>query len=88
GVGRSMKETEDVSRAEENIEAIAQQLAALNEQFKAETNSLEQASNSQTEVLETITLKPTKANIGVKLLTLAWAPFWQDPQGVTTPGWE
>jgi len=88
GVGRSMKETEDVSRAEENIEAIAQQLAALNEQLKAETDSLEQASNSQTEVLETITLKPTKANIGVKLLTLAWAPFWQDPQGVTTPGWE
>lgn len=88
GVSRSMKEAEDVGRAEENIEAIAQQLTELNEQFKAETDSLEQASNPQTEVLETVTLKPTKANISMKLFTLAWAPYWQDSQGIATPAWQ
>lgn len=83
-----MKEAEDVSRADENIDAIAQQLVALNDQFKAETDSLEQASNPQTEVLESVTLKPAKNNIGVKLLTLAWAPYWQDAQGAVTPAWQ
>jgi hypothetical protein len=37
----------------------------------------------QTEQLETVSLKPTKANIAVKVLTLAWAQYWNDK-----PAWE
>jgi hypothetical protein len=88
GVSRSMKETEDVSRAEDNIETIERQLADLNAEFKAETDLLEQSTNPQTEVLETVTLKPTKTNIAVKLLTLAWVPYWQGPNGSAIPAWQ
>jgi len=88
GVTRSMKESADVGRAEETVEAIAQQLADLDAQFKEETATLERSIDSQNEELETVTMKPTKANIAVKLLTLAWAPQWQDAQGQRTPAWE
>jgi hypothetical protein len=83
GVGRSMKEGEDVERAQENVEAISQKLADLEADFQAETKALEGSLDPQTEKLETVSLKPTKANIAVKVLTLAWAPYWNDK-----PAWE
>ena len=88
GVSRSMKEAQDVTRAQETVEAIAQQNADLDAQFKAETESLDRSVDSQTEILNKVSLKPTKANIAIKLLTLAWAPYWHDEQGQTTRAWE
>ncbi len=88
GVGRTMKEAKDVDRAQETVEAISQQLADLDAQFKAETEALEKSIDPQTEQFETISLKPKKANISVKLLTLAWAPYWHDAQGQAVPAWE
>ena len=78
GVGRSMKESQDVGRAEENVAAISQKIADLEAEFQAETTTLERSLDPQTEQLEKVSLKPTKANIAVKLLTLAWAPYWHD----------
>jgi len=83
GVGRSMKESQDVDRAEENVSAISQNLADLEAEFQSETAALERSLNPQTEQLEKVSLKPTKANIAVKLVTLAWAPYWDDK-----PAWE
>jgi hypothetical protein len=83
-----MKETEDVGRAQETLAAVGQQLADLDAQFKEETAALEQSYDAQTEALETITLKPKKADIAVKHLSLAWAPYWQNNQGKVTPGWQ
>lgn len=88
GASRSMKEAEDVGRAEDNVAAITQKLEDLDAEFKAETASLERSFDPQTEQLETVSLKPTKANISVKVLTLAWAPYWHDQQGQTKPAWQ
>jgi hypothetical protein len=83
GVGRSMKEASDIERAQGNVEAVSQKLADLEADFQAETRALERSIDPQTEQLETVSLKPTKANIAVKVLTLAWAPYWNDK-----PAWE
>jgi len=37
--------------------------------------------------LDTIAVRPTKSNIAVQVLVLAWAPFWHDDAGNRTPGW-
>lgn len=87
GVGRSMKEAQDVGRAQETVAAVNQQLADLDSLFKAETEAIEKSFDPQTESLETITLKPTKANIAVRLASLAWAPYWHDSEGQATPAW-
>ena len=78
-----MKEASDVERAQENVADISQKLADLEADFQAETKALEQSFDPQTEELEKVSLKPTKANIAVKVLTLAWAPYWNDK-----PAWE
>jgi len=81
GVGRSMRESQDVGRAEENVAAIAQKLSDLEAEFQSETAALERSFDPQTEPLETVSLKPTKANISIKLVTLAWAPYFQQHKG-------
>ncbi|HEV2826668.1 MAG TPA: hypothetical protein VGW76_03635 [Pyrinomonadaceae bacterium] len=88
GVGRSIKESQDVGRAEETVAAVDAQIAELDARFKEETNALEASVDPQTETLETTVIKPTKANIAINLLGLAWTPYWLDAQGRTTPAWE
>jgi hypothetical protein len=88
GAGRAIKESKDVGQAEENVSALQQQLADLEAQFKTETDVLAAATDPLNERLETISLKPTKANIAVKLVALAWTPHWRDGNGVLTPAWQ
>jgi hypothetical protein len=88
GVSRSMKEAEDVGRAQETVAAVNEQIADLDAQFKSDTAALEQTTDVQSEPLETVTLKPTKANIAIKHFSLAWTPYWHDAQGQATPAWE
>jgi len=88
GVGRSMKESQDVGRAEETVAAVDAQMADLDAQFKEEAAAIETSGDPQTETLETTVVKPTKANITIKLLSLAWTPYWRDANGQTTSAWE
>jgi hypothetical protein len=88
GAGRAMQEGSDVARAKETVAAIQQQLAQLEEQFKAESAEVAARADAQTEPLETLTIKPRKAGINVQLVALAWAPFWVEATGAATPGWE
>ena len=85
--GRVMKESQDVGVAEENVAALQKQLADLEAQFKSESDVLAAATDPLNERLETITIRPTKANIAVKLVTLAWTPHWRDATGTLTPAW-
>ncbi len=88
GAGRAMKESGDVGQAEENVSALQQQLADLEAQFKTETDALAAATDPFHEKFETISLKPTKANITVKIVALAWTPHWRDEKGVLTQSWQ
>jgi hypothetical protein len=88
GAGRAIKESKDVGQAEDNVMALQQQLADLEVQFKTETDALAASTDPPNEKLETVSLKPTKANIAVKLVALAWTPHWRDGKGVLTPAWQ
>lgn len=85
--GRVMKESQDVGVAEENVAALQKQLSDLEAQFKAESDLLAAATDPLNERLEAVLIRPTKANIAVKLVTLAWTPHWRDATGVLTPAW-
>ena len=87
GAGRAMKESQDVGQAEENVAALQQQLTDLEAQFKSESETLTAATDPLNEQLESIAIRPTKANIAVKLVTLAWTPHWRDGKGVLTHAW-
>jgi hypothetical protein len=86
--GQAMEQSKDVGQAAETVEAIQQQLADLEAQFKEETAALEAKMDPQTEMFETIAIKPKKTDIAVQLVALAWAPYWQDSQGQVTRAWD
>ncbi len=88
GAGRAIKESQDVGQAQENVAVLQQKLADLEAQFKTETDALIVSIDPFTENLETLSLKPTKTNIAVKLIALAWVPQWQDAEGGLTSAWQ
>ncbi len=88
GMSRSMKESQDIDRAEDTVEALKQQLAALEAEFTKEAEILAAQSQAQSETLETITIRPKKSDITVELFGLGWVPHWQNSQGHRTPAWE
>ena len=69
-----MKEAEDIERAQQNVAAIEEQRHQLDDELRAETATLEAANDAATERLETLVVKPKKANVTVKLLALVWMP--------------
>jgi len=73
GVGRTMKESEDIERAKQNVAALEEQRKQLETEFAAETAALDAANDVATETLEKITIRPKKTNITVKLVSLVWA---------------
>ncbi len=87
GVEKNMKESGDVGRASETVEALQKQLADLEAQFQAEVDSMSATVDPLTEKLEAITLKPKKTDITVRVVFLAWTPEWRDASGSSTPAW-
>ncbi|HKU51010.1 MAG TPA: ATP-binding protein, partial [Nitrospira sp.] len=85
--GRVMKESKDVGVAEENVAALQKQLTDLEAQFKSESDALAAATDPLNERLETLSIKPIKSNIALKLVTLAWTPYWREAHGGLTPAW-
>jgi hypothetical protein len=88
GAGRAMKEAQDVSRARETVESLQQAFADLEAELKAETEAVAAKTDPGRAPLETLALKPTKQNITVRLVALAWAPHRRDAQGTLVPAWE
>ena len=82
---RILKETQDVARAAETVEALKKQLSDLEAQFTAETQALEEAVSPSTEQFETVVVKLKKTNIAVRLVSLCWIPHWRDSQGNLRP---
>ncbi|HYP05978.1 MAG TPA: DUF87 domain-containing protein [Bryobacteraceae bacterium] len=80
-VSRTYKESSDIGRAEENVEAVRRQLEELQAQIESEVAAI------QTTV-DVPPLKPKKANINVRLFTLAWLPYVKDASGELKPAWD
>jgi hypothetical protein len=87
GVSRSMKESKDIGRAEDTVEAMQQRLQQLEADFKADTDELVAKIDPLTEQFDQIAVRPAKTSISVPFLTLGWLPYWKDPAGKLTPAW-
>jgi phage host-nuclease inhibitor protein Gam len=88
GVSRTMRESQDVARAQESAGVLEQQMADLNAEFEAETQALESKIDPLAEKLETIFIRPKKSDISVSMVILVWAPHWQKADGSLTKAWE
>ncbi|MBL8229085.1 MAG: hypothetical protein JNL98_11435 [Bryobacterales bacterium] len=74
GVSRIRKQSQQAGFAEENLETLTQQYEELKQQIQQESEALAAQYNVANEQFETITVRPKKTNIVVKLCALAWTP--------------
>jgi hypothetical protein len=88
GLGRTMKERQDVGTAQESVASLQQQIADLEAEFQAETERLAQGTNPLTEVLESLEIKPKKTDIAVRLVALVWVPMFKAADGGSHPAWQ
>jgi hypothetical protein len=87
GVGRSVDQAGDTTRARETVAALQAQDAELDREFTAATQELDRSFDPVAEPLETVAVRPKKADIDVRLVALAFTPHWLDSGGVLTAAW-
>jgi hypothetical protein len=75
GVGRISREKEDVRRAEETLEANRAKLEALQAELAEATEKLQSDHDPEALELETVTVRPRKADTQVESVQLAWTPW-------------
>ncbi|MDX6619921.1 MAG: hypothetical protein QOK36_2307 [Gaiellales bacterium] len=86
GAGRVAQQHDDVARARENVKLLESQIAELQASFAQDAAGVGDG-GAATEQLDSIVIRPKKADIDVTLVTLAFAPHWQDAGGQLTPAY-
>jgi len=74
GVGRSMRESSDVSRASETLETYQQQLKDVEHDVEAEVAGLEASAAPPTRPFTALEIRPKKTYITPERVVLVWRP--------------
>ena len=85
--GRISNERQDVSQAEETVEAIQQRIDELNAQFQAEADALIAGAEPESVILEEVSVFPKKTDVTVIQMALCWTPWKVDSQGTAEQAW-
>lgn len=73
--GRTMQQTQDVKRAEENLEQLNIELADIQDKLEEELNLLKDKLDSNIEQIQSIKIRPKKTNIIKELFNFVWVPL-------------
>jgi hypothetical protein len=73
GMSRTMKESADVQRANESVEAVQKQIQDLDDQLRQETQTIA-TDFDRPPLLEQVTLLPKRGQVSVQLVALGWDP--------------
>ena len=73
GVGRSVKESQDVGLAQQKLAEAQNELKALNDEVAEEVAALG-ATDAATVDIQTIEVKPKRGGVDVRLVALTWKP--------------
>jgi hypothetical protein len=74
GYGRSQKESQDAALAGEKLDQLIAQRDELLQELQSQSDAIAQQMDPLLEELEPIAIKPRKADIDIRLVTLLWRP--------------
>ncbi|MGQ0836435.1 MAG: ATP-binding protein, partial [Gammaproteobacteria bacterium] len=86
--GRIGRESDDVERADESLEAVRQRRTELQSQFDADVAAIEHALDAGSCALRRVQVSPRKSDIVVGEVALAWAPWRKGADGFPAPAFE
>jgi len=73
-VTRSWRDSQDVDRAEEDIEKLQNELAALNAEAESDIRELQEKLDPMNQQLEKTEVRPRRTDVEVRIVGLAWVP--------------
>jgi hypothetical protein len=82
------REKEDVTRAEDSVEALRQRLADFDAECEADLKAAGEAFEAGSLALERRSLAPRKGDIAIGEVALAWAPWRRGADGFPAPAWD
>jgi hypothetical protein len=74
GVSKIGKESQDVTRATENVNALKEQLVELETSMQADVDAVTADWDMANEPFERVLVKPKRGGVSVQLVTLVWVP--------------
>jgi hypothetical protein len=74
GASRISKESEDVTRATENVTALKDQLSELETAMQSDIQAVTSEWDSTNEPFERVLVKPKRGGVSVQLVGLVWVP--------------
>ena len=84
GMGRTSKQGDDVSRAEEDLMEYQERFDELEDEIDDEIDRITEKYDPLSEELTSVMLKPRKTDIDIRTLAVAWVPCVLDESGETT----
>jgi Helicase HerA, central domain len=86
-VGRVGRQQADVTKANESVEGLQQQILDLESELQGEIDKLSGSVDATAIGLETVQIAAKSADISVKVYGLVWLPYHKNDQGALTPDW-
>ncbi len=85
--GRMRKESGDVEHARELMQSVQRDIEELNVAFEADIAKLEENYDAQSEELDEVIIRARSMDIQVRLVGLAWTPFYRGGGGRNITAW-
>ena len=86
-VGRARQQASDVGRAQQLLTEREDELAAVEDELKAEVAALEDELDPRNLKITAKRLAPRKSDIDVSPVAVLWRPWTVDASGIAEPGW-
>jgi len=84
---RIRKESMDVNRAKERLEASKLELEELDARLQADIERIEQTFDPENEAIQEIFIKPKSSDMTLDFFGLVWMPYRRDARGQLAPDW-
>ena len=85
---RVRKESMDVHRAQETLEATKLGLEELDQRLQADIERIEAAFDPDSETIQEILVKPKSTDMTLEFFGLVWMPYRRDALGHLAPDWQ
>ncbi|MBL9155203.1 MAG: DUF87 domain-containing protein [Verrucomicrobiales bacterium] len=87
GASRAWKESRDVSRAEEKVTKLEDELVAIEADCEKEIEKLKAAMDPMRESLQPVRLTPLKKDCSAKSVGIVWLPYRTQTEPTTSAAW-
>jgi hypothetical protein len=85
GAGRAARERGEMARAEDDAEALAQQLGELEAEFAEQLEAVRERLSGREVVCEELAIHPRKSDLSVDRVALVWTPWREGAEGTAEP---